>query len=84
METRRARFVIPAEIRLSPYTAGEIQVNSIEDVAQLGDEQKKILYRLAQDLIVLEDIGRPDNIERMQGNPFSSKGIAKPFRVHVH
>jgi len=79
METKKARFERPEGIRFSPYDAGMKQVDSIEGVSELGDEQKKILYQLAMDLIILEDIGRPDNIEKMKGDPFSLNGIAQSF-----
>lgn len=74
MEIKRARFIRPEGIRTVPYNAGKEQADSIDGVAELEDGQKRILYRLAEDLIVLEDIGRPQNMERMRSNPFQGPG----------
>ena len=47
--------------RTFPREAAKPQVDSIEGVAELGDEQKEILYKLATALISLEDIGIPND-----------------------
>lgn len=48
-------------LRSSPREAAKLQVDSIEGVAELGNEQKEILCRLATALISLEHIDIPND-----------------------
>ena len=56
-------------LRTFPREAAKPQVDSIEGVAELGEEQKEILYKLATELIVLEDIDIPNDKRLGRENP---------------